>query len=163
MGVVLTSVGAKIKYCWETTAGTRPTTGYTQLPDVDEAPAFDLSPNNIDVSNITDKVSKKSPGRQDVPDDAVFTLNHTEEVITAWDALVAQVATKKATGLQLWWEYWFEGATKSYFWAGYPQELGTSGIQQNAKDTIPAHVCPTDWAGWETASTTTNGGGTGSP
>lgn len=152
--IAITSVGAKVLYCWaSSSSASRPTTGYTQLPDVNEAPAIEMTPETIDVSNITDKVTRYAEGRQDPGSDMAFVLNHTDEVITAWEALVAQVATKKASKIKLWWEYRFEGAEKSYFWAGYPMALGTSGIAQNENDTIPAHCVLSDWEGWQTAST----------
>lgn len=154
MALEITSVGATVKYCWETTSGSRPTSGYSTLPSVNSAPEFDLAANNIDCSDISDTVTRYVAGRQDMPQDAAFTLNHTEAVITAWDALVSVADTKKAAGLQLWWEYCFPGATNSFYFAGYPQQLGTGGISQNELDTIPAHVCPSQLGGWEAKSTT---------
>jgi hypothetical protein len=156
MALEITSVGAKVKYAFETTSGTRPTTGYTVLPDVNSAPAQDMSPETIDVSNITDKVTRYVEGRQDPGGDMDFTLNHTEAVIEQWNKLAEEAETNYASGKQLWFEYWFPGATKSYYWAGKPLALGTSGIEQNELDTIPAHVVLSDWAGWQTASTTTD-------
>lgn len=150
----ITSVGASVKYCFETTAGTRPTSGYTVLPDVNEAPEQDMSTETIDVSNITDEVTRYVDGRQDPGGDMQFTLNHTDAVITAWDALVTEAETMLADGKRLWFEYCFKGASKSYFWCGKPKKLGTGGIQQNALDTIPAHVVLSDWVGWADASTT---------
>lgn len=154
MALEFSTVGAKVKYCWETTSGTRPTASYTELPNVNTAPELNLSPELIDASDISDYITRYIAGRQDPGGDMEFTLNHTEAVITAWNALVADVDTKRAAGLQLWWEYVYPGATNSYFWAGYPLQLGTSGIEQNALSTIPAHVVLTDWKGWQTASTT---------
>lgn len=153
MALEITTVGAKVKYCWESTAGTRPTSGYTELTDVDTAPEQDLSIETIDVSNITDYITRYAPGRQDPGGDMAFTLNHTDAVISAWSALANDVETKRAEGLRLWFEYWFPGATKSYYWAGWPMALGSAGIEQNAKDTIPAHAVLADWDGWQDAST----------
>lgn len=148
------TVGAKVKYCWETTAGTRPTTGYTELPDVNEAPAISLSTEAIDVSNISDKIIRYKAGRQDPGGDVNFVLNHTEQVITAWEALVTAVGTNAGTGKRLWFEYVYPGATKSFFYAAEPQSLGNVGIAQNANDTIEAHAIVNDVAGWAAASTT---------
>lgn len=148
------TVGASVKTCWETTAGTRPTTGYTVLPDVNEAPAVSLSPETIDVSNISDLITRYKGGRQDPGGDVTFTLNHTEQVITAWEALVTAVTTNAGTGKRLWFEYAFPGATKSFFFAAEPKTLGSTGIAQNALDTIEAHAIVNDVAGWAAASTT---------
>lgn len=153
MALEITSVGASVKYAWETSAGTKPSTGFTVLPDVSAAPDFDMSVEVLDCSNITDKVTRYTMGRQDPGGDASFTLNHTEAVITAWTALVTARDTNMAAGKRLWFEYCYPGATKSFFWAGYPVELGNSGIAQNEVDTIPAHVVVNEIGGWDTATT----------
>ena len=152
MALEITSLGATVRWAFESSSGVRPSAGFTVLPDVNQAPEQDLSIETIDVSNITDYVTRYAPGRQDPGGDQAFTLNHTDAVITAWDSLYAEAQTKLASGLSLWFEYRFPNATKSYYWSGIPQKLGTSGIEQNALDTIPAHVVLTGWAGWQTKS-----------
>lgn len=148
MALEISSVGAKVKYAFETEAGLRPTTGYHVLPDVNEAPEQDLSLETIDASNITDTITRYIAGRQDPGGDQAFTLNHTDKVIDIWNEMAADAEDNLAAGKRLWFEYWFPGAAKSYFWAGTPQKLGTSGISQNELDTVPAHVVLTDWEGW---------------
>ena len=155
MALEITTVGAKVVYCWETTAGTRPTTGYTELPDVNEAPEFDLSLETIDASNITDTITRYVPGRQDPGGDAAYTLNHTNAVITAWKGLVTTAATKYATGLRLWWAYMYPDAADAYYWCGRPVALGSSGISQNELSTIPAHCAVNEIHGWDTKPTVT--------
>jgi len=155
MALEITTVGAKVVYAWETTAGTRPTTGYTELPNVNEAPEFDLSLETIDASDITDTITRYVPGRQDPGGDAAYTLNHTNAVITAWSGLVTTAATKYATGLRLWWAYVFPDASNAFFWAGRPVALGSSGISQNELSTIPAHCAVNEIHGWDTKPTIT--------
>ena len=155
MALEITTVGAKVAYCWETTAGTMPTTGYTELPDVNEAPEFDLSVETIDASNITDKITRYVEGRQDPNGDASFTLNHTNAVITAWNGLVTTAATSYAQGKRLWWAYIFPDASDAYFWCGKPLALGSSGISQNSLSTIPAHCVVNAIGGWATKPTVT--------
>lgn len=155
MALEITTVGAKVVYAWETTSGTRPTTGYVQLPDVNEAPEFDLSLETIDASNITDTITRYVPGRQDPGGDAAYTLNHTDAVITAWKGLVTTAATKYASGLRLWWAYVYPDAADSYFWCGRPLALGSSGVSQNALSTIPAHCAVNEIHGWDTKPTIT--------
>ena len=150
--VEITSVGARVRVAIESTAGVRPTFGYTDIPDVNEAPEQDMSTETIDVSNISDYVTRYADGRQDPGGDQAFSLNHTDRVIDEWDALVAEANTALQSGKRLWFEYVFPAAKKSYFWAGKPKALGTSGIAQNELDTIPAHVVLSDWKGWQAKS-----------
>lgn len=149
----ISTVGASVKYAFEATSGTRPTSGYTVLPDVNEAPEFDLTPETIDASNITDLITRYIPGRQDPGGDVAFTLNHTDAVIDAWDTLVTNDATNRTAGKRLWFEYVFPGAADSFYFAGQPVALGSSGISQNSLSTIPAHVIVSAVEGWAAAST----------
>lgn len=154
MALEITTVGATVKYCVETTAGTRPTTGYTEIPDVNEAPDFPMDVEVLDASNITDLITRYVAGRQDPGGDKEFTLNHTENVITVWNTLVSTASTAYAEGKQTWFEYVYPESTKSFFFTAIPLALGNGGIAQNEVDTIPAHVICTGIGGWEAKSTT---------
>lgn len=151
--VEIATVGAKVLWCVESVAGTMPTTGYTELVGVSAAPAFDMTPETIDVSDISDYFTQYVQGRQDPGGDAQFTLNHSEAAIDAWEAMVTAAETGAASGLRLWFEYKYPGATRSYFWSGRPLSLGNGGIEQNTASTIPGHVTPNGSFTWTTAST----------
>lgn len=151
--IEIVSVGASVKYCIESSSGTRPTTGFTEILGVSAAPGFDMTPETIDVSDITDTITQYVNGRQDPGGDAQFTLNHSEAAIDAWEAMVTAANTGLATGLRCWFEYKYPNATRSYFWCGRPLTLGNGGIEQNAASTIPAHVIPNGEFAWATAST----------
>ena len=40
----LSTAGMTLQYAVETSAGTRPTTGYTKIPEVKSMPSFNLKP-----------------------------------------------------------------------------------------------------------------------
>jgi len=151
--VEITTVGAKVKYAFESVAGTRPTTGYTELIGVSSAPALDMTVETIDVSDLSDTITQYVPGRQDPGGDLQFTLNHSDEAIDAWNTMFTAAETALASKLRMWIEYSFPGATYSYFYCARPLKLGNGGIEQNAADTIPAHVVPNGEFGWLAAST----------
>lgn len=151
--VEIATVGAKVLYCVESVAGTRPTTGYTELVGVSAAPGFEMTPETIDVSDISDYITQYVPGRQDPGGDAAFTLNHSEAAIDAWEGMVTAANTGLASGLRTWFEYKYPNATRSYFFAARPITLGNGGIEQNTASTIPAHCIPNGEFGWLAAST----------
>jgi len=154
MALEISTVGAKVLYCIETTAGSRPTSGYTQIPDVQTAPAISLSVETLDCSNITDEVTRYINGRQDTGGAVELTLNHTDAVITAWETMKTASDTARATSKETWFEYQTKTGAKSFFFKGIPLQLGTNGIEQNAVDTIPASIVITGIDGWDTKSTT---------
>lgn len=153
MALEITTVGAKVLYCIESTAGTRPATGYTEIPDINEAPEISLATDALDASNITDLITRYAKGRQDPGGEKSFTCNHTEAFITAWETFKSAADAAFAQGKQAWIEYKFPGATKSFYWSCIPMQLGSNGIQQNSVDMIPASVICTGVEGWDTAST----------
>ena len=153
MALEISTVGAKVKYAFEATSGVRPTTGYTELPNVSAAPDFPMDVETLDASDITDLITRYIPGRQDPGTDKEFALNHTDAVIAAWAQLVTDFATNKANDLALWWEYAYPSATNSYFFKAEPVALGNGGIEQNAVDTIPAKVIPQGGNAWAAKST----------
>ena len=156
MALEITTVGAKVCFCIETTAGSRPNSAYTELKDVNEAPEFDLSLETIDASNITDTITRYVPGRQDPGGDAAFTMNHTNAMITQWNGLVSSANTSYAANKKCWFAYVFPDASDAFYWAGRPRALGSSGIQQNSLSTIPAHCAVNEIHGWATKPTITS-------
>jgi len=147
------TVGARVKYAFETTAGTRPTSGYVTLANVTEAPEIALSLETIDVSNIQDKVTRYVEGRQDPGGEKQFTMNHSDAGITAWNTLVALAETKKDSGLRCWWEYRYPNSTNSFFFCGTPKQIGNSGISGNSASTITGSVVFEELGGWQPHST----------
>lgn len=151
MALEIITVGANVK--WKAGA-TRPTAGYTVLSDVNEAPEIGMSTEAIDVSNISDTITRYKAGRQDPGGEVTFTLNHTDAAITGWDAMVTAYENS-GTPTPIWIEYAYPEATNSYFFAIQPKALGNSGIAQNELDTIPAPAIIIDIGGWAAKSTTT--------
>lgn len=155
MALEISTVGGKVKYRVEATAGTRPTAAYTEIPDITTAPEIAMSTETLDASNLSDTSKRYIPGQQDPGGDKTFTANHTEAFITAWETLVTAAETALAAGKLTWFEYVFPNATKSFFWSGMPQDLGTDAMDMNSVHTISPVVVLSSIAGWATASTAT--------
>lgn len=150
--IEVSSIGVKVLYCVESVAGTRPTSGYTFIPNITTAPAFDMVPEQIDASDLGDDITQYLPGRRDPGGDAAFTANITTDFLTAWETLVSAAATAKASGLRVWFEYQTPNFAKSYFWSGEPVALGHGGLEQNAVQTVQAHVVPNGDQAWANKS-----------
>lgn len=148
----ISSIGTRV--LWAVSSNReRPTTGYKFIPNITAAPSFDNIPEQIDSSDLGDDITQYLPGRQDPGGDAAFTANITEDFLTAWAELVAASATAKAAGESIWFEYKTPSFPKSFFWAGEPVKLGHGGLEQNAVQTVQAHVIPNGGQEWAAAST----------
>ena len=155
MALEIASAGAKIQYAVEATAGTRPTTGYTQIPNVKTIGALDAEPATYDVTDLSDMEFKRYiPGLKDIGGDVPLTTNTTQAFMDAWSALVTAANTAAETGKSTWFEVVIPKLTKSFYFRGVPTPLGLSEITVDSALETTAHVTPNQILGWETKSTT---------
>ena len=54
MALEFNTIGIRLKYCTESSAGTRPTSGYTEIPDIKALPEIAMTPSNLEVTNLVD-------------------------------------------------------------------------------------------------------------
>jgi len=153
MALEIASAGAKIQYAVEATAGTRPTTGYTNIENVKTIGALDSEPASYDVTDLSDMEFKRYiPGLKDIGGDVPLTFNLTQALITAWAALVTAADTAAAAGKSTWFEVVIPKLNESFYFKGVPSPLGLSEIATDSAIEITAHVTPNEIVGWATKS-----------
>lgn len=147
------TAGAKLGYVAETTAGTRPTSGFTNIPNVKGTPDFNETPDVLDVTDLSDTVYRRGiPGLKGLPDAKGFTCNNTSALRTAWSTLVSAYATAKAAGKAIWFEISIPDED-SYYFSGAPVPLGIDGMEVGDVAEITAYIVPNTIEGWAAAST----------
>lgn len=155
MALEIASAGAKIQWCVETTAGTRPTTGYTAIQNVKTIGALDSEPSTYDVTDLSDMEFKRYiPGLKDIGGDVPLTFNLTQALITAWAALVTAADTAAAAGKSTWFEVVIPKLNESFYFRGVPSPLGLSEVATDTALEMTAHVTPNEIVGWATKSST---------
>lgn len=148
------TAGITFGYCAETTAGTRPTTGYTVIPGVKGIPEFGAEPESVDVTDLSDTEFRRNiPGLADIGGAQGLTCNHTVAFHNAWDAFVTAYETAEASGKSVWCEIKIPGLSKSYFFAGIPSVLGFSGAEVGDSFDATAYVTVNQIEGYGTSST----------
>ena len=153
MALELSTAGVLLKYCVETTAGTRPTTGYTQIPNIKSIPDFNPEPESLEVTDLSDTEWRRYiPGLKDPGGALAFTANLTTGFKTAWTALVTAATTAAASSKATWFEIYVP-SFGSFFFAGIPSNLGMTAMDVNAVLEIEAYVAPNQIHGWDTSST----------
>ena len=150
--IEISSIGACVRYKVEGTAGTMPTVNYIDLVGIASAPAFEMTPQTIEISNLGDPYTMYLPYKTDAGGDVQFTLNLSEQAIASWNELVSSSMTGWKSGKRTWFEYAYRGCSKSYFFCGIPLPLGNGGIEQNSLVTLTAHVVPIGGIGWHDKS-----------
>lgn len=152
MALEFSSAGITVKYAVETTAGSMPTTGFTTLPNIKSTPDFNAEPSNLDVTDLSDLVWKRSiSGLKDVGGALSFTANLTASFKTAWNSCVSAATAGFADQKSTWFEIAIPNFDSFYF-AGMPSELGVNAFEVDSVAEVDAYVSPTQIKGWAAAS-----------
>lgn len=149
----LSTLGITVHYAVETTAGTRPTTGYTKVAHIKATPDFAVAPDGIEVTDLEETdIHRYIAGLRDLGDSLSFTANLTSDLITTWEAAVTAATTAWGSGKSTWWEIKIPNM-KSFYFAGLPVDLGLSALEVNAALETECVITPTGFLGFDTAST----------
>lgn len=153
MALELSTAGVSLKYCVETTAGTRPTASYTAVPNIKETPDFNPEPSTLEVTDLSDTVWKRYiAGLKDPGGALSFTANLTSAFKTAWEGLVTAYETGIAASKQTWFEINVP-TVGSFYFAGIPSALGINGMSVDEVAEVSVYVTPNKIHGWDIAST----------
>lgn len=153
MALEFNTIGVKLNYCVETTAGSSPTSGYTNIPDIKNIPGIDLTPSKLQVTNLVDKYHRYVAGVMDAGDDVALTANLTASLKSMWTSMVSAAKTAWGSGKSTWYEISIPGFD-SFFFAGIPTEMGINEMSVDAVAEASLHIIPNQISGWATASTT---------
>lgn len=155
MAIDLTTAGVHLKYAVEATAGTRPTTGYTDIPGVKSTPSLNPAPEALDATTLNEEeYVVYVQGLKDLGGALEFNFNLTQAFLTAWDTLVAAAETGKASNKATWFEIMIPGLTNSVYFKGVPADAGLPAMEVNSVLETTAYITPTGEPVWEAKSTT---------
>lgn len=155
-GIALSTAGVTVGYAVETTANTRPTSGYTLIPDIKEIPDFNPEPETHEATDLEETEYKfYVQGLKDVGGALGFLANFTEKLQTAWETLVGAHDTAQTTGMRVWFEIKHPKLPKSVFFPGEPASMGLPGMSVNGVLETTVYITPNGAPQWETKSTTT--------
>lgn len=150
----ISTAGLELWYCVETTAGTRPTTGYQRVARFKSLPDLNPTPNQLDVTDLSDLEWKRSiPGLKDVGGAQSFKANNTNDFQEGWEDMVEAFDTAQAANKSVWFEIRHPKLTKSFYFSGQPSPLGLSAAEVDAVLEVDAYITPNQIIGWATKST----------
>lgn len=152
MALEFNTIGVKLKYKVEASAGSFPTSSFTEIPDIKATPSIDMNPAKIQVTNLTDQYHRYVDGVRDVGDSMDFTANLTADLKTKWAACVSAAASAWASGKATWFEIAIPNFDSFYF-AGIPVELGINEMSVDSVIESTLHIVPNQIKGWAAKST----------
>lgn len=147
----LSTIGVLVGYATEQTAGTRPTTGYTQLTRINAIGGVNLEQEQIDASALEDSVTKYIAGRSDTGGGFPITVNWTNETKAQWTSLLTTYAALTG-GKGMWLEIYHPSMTDAFFIKVIPPaKLPMPEYGQNALLTVEINMIIADYEGLATA------------
>ena len=153
MSLEISTAGIFVKYAAEATAGVKPTTGYTVLPNIKSTPDINQDPNMLDCTDLSVTDYKRYiPGLRDIGSAFPFGANLTPAFQTAWEALVSDYETAKAAGKEVWFEISVP-TNGSFYFTGAPVPLGVNSFEVDQVAEVTAYVVPNTVRGWDDSST----------
>jgi len=154
MGIAMSTAGITLGYAVEATAGTRPTTGYTVIPDLKEIPEMNPEPETLETTTLSETEYKTYiEGLKDLGGALSFLANFTTELEETWGELVEAYNTAAAAKKAVWFEVKHPKLEKSVFFTGQPAKLGMPGATVGSVYETSVFITPTNAPAWETKST----------
>ena len=153
MGIALSTAGVTFGYAVESAKGTRPTSGYTLIPDIKEVPEMNPEPETLETTVLSETEYKTYiEGLKDLGGALSFLANYTTELETVWSELVEAYKTAKEADKATWFEVKHPGLDKSVYFTGQPSAMGLPAMGVNAVLETNLYITPTNAPAWETKS-----------
>lgn len=155
MAIRLSTAGIKLGYAVETSAGTKPTTGYNFLNELKSIPEINPEPSSLETTSLDETEYRTYiPGLKDLGSALTFLANMTQEFKTQWEALVTASETAKAAGKATWFVIQIPGITESVYFQGEPSAMGVPGAEVDSVLEVNVYITPTSAPKWAAAPTT---------
>lgn len=147
------TAGMYLCYAVEETAGTRPTTGYTQIPEIKSMPSFNPAPETIESTTLLETEYKTYvEGLKDLGGALSFGANLTADLITAWET--CNSAHDALTGGKaMWFAVVHPKLDKAVFFQGDPSPLGLNEVTVSSMAETTLYVTPNSAPEWQTKPT----------
>jgi len=140
----VSTAGMYLAYAVEAIAGTRPTTGYTTIPEIKSMPSFNPSPNTIDSTTLQEtEYTTSVPGLKDIGGSPLeFGANLTDDLDTAWESLITAHDTAAQEGKATWFVIVHPKLAKATYFCGDPSPIGINEASVGAMAETTLYITP---------------------
>ena len=144
MANAVSTAGMLLNYCVETSAGTRPSSGYTSIPGCKAIPAIFNDPNTLQSTPLSAKKNHTYiEGLNDSGGSVQITVNDYDAFRTAWTACLTAYAGLSG-GKRMWFEVAYQAGAglDSFYFPGQPLPLGFGGAEVDSVLENNANILP---------------------
>ena len=152
------TAGMRLYYVVEASAGTRPTTGLTKIPEVKTIPSFNPAPETIQSTTLEEtEYHTYVEGLKDLGGALEFGANLTQDLIDTWASCVS--AHDALTGGKAMWFYIIhDGLSNAVAFEGDPAPLGLNESTVGSMLETTLYITPNSAPSWVTKPTVTVNG-----
>lgn len=144
----LSTLGIKLYYAPESEAGTKPTTGFVNIPGIISMPELGAEPELIDVTPLEEtEYTRNVPGLKTAGNFSM-TANINDDFLTTWDTLMTAYQTAQASGKSLWFVIVHPKLAKAFWFTGEPVSLPLAEMAVNSAFQTTANVTVNKTEGW---------------
>lgn len=144
----LSTLGIKLYYAPESEAGTKPTTGFVNIPGIISMPELGAEPELIDVTPLEEtEYTRNVPGLK-TAGNFPMTTNINDDFLTTWDTLLTAYQTAQAAGKSLWFVVVHPKLAKAFWFTGEPVSLPLAEMAVNSAFQTTANVTVNKTEGW---------------
>lgn len=139
----VSTAGMILAYAVEATKGTRPTTGYLEVPEVKSMPSFNPPPNNIDSTTLKEtEYMTYVKGLKDLGGSLEYTANLTDDLMDFWTTLLEAKETADAAGKAIWFSVVHPDLKYATFYTGDPAPIGFNEATVGAMAETTLYITP---------------------
>lgn len=150
------TAGMFLCYAVESSAGSRPTTGYTKIPEIKSMPSFNPAPDTIDSTTLSETEYRTYvEGLKDLGGALEYGANLTADLITAWQTCVTAHDTAEASDKATWFAVVHPKLEKAVFFKGDPSPLGLNEASVGAMAETTLYITPNSAPEWQDKPTVT--------
>ena len=139
----VSTAGMYLCYCVESTAGTRPTSGYQIVPEVKSMPSFNPSPNTIESTTLleTNYVTYVQ-GLKDLGGALEYGANLTDDLVSFWEDLLTAYASAISASKATWFSVVHPKLSKATFFKGEPAPIGINEASVGSMAETTLYITP---------------------
>ena len=139
----VSTAGMYLCYCAESVAGTRPTTGYTKIPEIKSMPSFNPAPETIESTTLEETEYKTYvEGLKDLGGALEFGANLTDDLVSFWENLLSIHDATASAGKSVWFAVVHPKLAKATFFCGDPAPIGLNEASVSAMAETTLYITP---------------------
>ena len=153
-GIQLSTAGVRVYYAAETSVGTKPTEGWSEISEIKSVPELNPEPDSLETTTLAETEWRTFvPGLKDPGGALAFLANLTEASMAEWEGVVEAYETAASTGLSTWFVIVIPGLTKSLYFTGQPSPMGMPSMEVSAVLETNLYITPTGAPSWDNKPT----------